>query len=938
MTLERTQETTDFLSPYSFIWEIEKSAAINENSEQVTETSSNQDQTINNPNTAESTSSIVDSKSASNTTSISDPNHLQNQIASASQISKPTIAEQPLKKVTPSALLTNTNLKSETESSDNVNYAANQDSTNPTEEVIQFGNLPTPGNARSGAVETTGTLKIIKNEASGSFDVIISNADTPEGIEEVKVPVWSATGGQDDVQWYTAKKQLDNTYKAVVSVSNHKNDIGEYYIHLYYVNRKNQLIGVGGTTTTISKTATQPTGTMTIANVNAVTGDFDVVVSNVYAPNGLSQMLIPVWSETGGQDDIQWYTARRQTDGTYKISVSPVNHKNHTGTYHAHLYYRETSGKLTGIGGVTTSVSQSPVSGKITITNKNNKLGTFDIVVTEVASAGGITEILVPVWGDPNGQNDMKWYSASRQSDGTYKVSVKASDHQFETGTYHAHLYYKQNNGQLKGLGGTTTHVQTQLNSGKINIVNQNNQSGSFDVIISDISTSFELKEIVVPIWSDKGGQDDIQWYTATRQSDGNYKVSVSISNHQFNTGIYNIHLYYRASNGQLTGIGGRTLKVDASASQPTGSLSIEKTTTGFDVVVNDVHSPNGLANIYVPVWSDTGGQDDIQWYVATKQANGTYRASVNTSSQHGNVSGKYHVHLYYSLPNGQMIGIGGTSTEVTGQKANTGVSASYQGTGLYTLDFKNIYGAGVLNVAVWSDTGGQDDIRWYQASPLGNGRYSLNFNVQDHANTGIYHVHAYLTANGQHTFQAATTINVTRNNYEAPYYSQSDSRWGGVVYGNYNISFSGCVPAVVAMAASGIKGKIVTPIDVANYLYHSTQEFNKTHGAGTTAAGLIKAANHWGVKTSALQSQHAVVQALQNGYYVAAAIGDSVFVKSPTTHEIILKGYQNGKTYVMDPYTPSRNGWYDVSYLWSISSTWYGDIYQGTTFIQLSE
>ncbi|MGQ7458522.1 GBS Bsp-like repeat-containing protein, partial [Streptococcus suis] len=56
-------------------------------------------------------------------------------------------------------------------------------------------------------------------------------------------------------------------------------------------------------------------------------------------------VLVPIWSDENGQDDLRWYTAVRQTDGTYKVSVSKKDHKNSTGTYHIHLYYQYSSGR-----------------------------------------------------------------------------------------------------------------------------------------------------------------------------------------------------------------------------------------------------------------------------------------------------------------------------------------------------------------------------------------------------------------------------------------------------------------------------------------------------------------------------------------------------------------------------------------------------------------
>ena len=79
-------------------------------------------------------------------------------------------------------------------------------------------------------------------------------------------------------------------------------------------------------------------GTISIKNNNPETGTFDVIVSNVGAPYGVREVKVPIWSSVNGQDDIIWYTAARQSDGTYKVTVKASNHKNSVGEYNIHLY------------------------------------------------------------------------------------------------------------------------------------------------------------------------------------------------------------------------------------------------------------------------------------------------------------------------------------------------------------------------------------------------------------------------------------------------------------------------------------------------------------------------------------------------------------------------------------------------------------------------
>ena len=53
-------------------------------------------------------------------------------------------------------------------------------------------------------------------------------------------------------------------------------------------------------------------------------------------------------------------------------------------------------------------------------------------------------------------------------------------------------------------------------------------------------------------------------------------------------------------------------------------------------------------------------------------------------------------------------------------------------------------------------------------------------------------------------------------------------------------------------------------------------------------------------------------------------------------THELVLKGYDNGKTYVRDPYNAANNGWYPVDYLFGVKSVDPTDNTEGSPFIAI--
>ena len=233
-----------------------------------------------------------------------------------------------------------------------------------------------------------------------------------------------------------------------------------------------------------------------------------------------------------------------------------------------HLYYVQNDGKLVGAGGIKTNVSISKPQGKISIQNRNSETGDFDIVVSGIVSPGGLKEVSLPTWSEANGQDDIKWYNAERQPDGTYRKRVRASDHNNVQGEYNVHLYYVQNDGRLVGAGGIKTNVSISKPQGKISIQNKNNDTGEFDIVVSGIVAPEGLKTVYLPTWSEANGQDDVQWYTADRQADGTYRKHVYARDHKNNAGEYNVHLYYLNNQNQLQGAGGEKTSISVNRPQ----------------------------------------------------------------------------------------------------------------------------------------------------------------------------------------------------------------------------------------------------------------------------------------------------------------------------------------------------------------------------------
>ena len=795
-------------------------------------------------------------------------------------------------------------------------------------------------NAKPAADPTEGSLSgkidIVNNDTmTGRFDVVISNVKAPNGVRSVSVPIWSETGGQDDLVWYTANRQANGTYTVNVKAADHKNSTGLYNVHLYYVQNNGQMTGVGGTTTNVyfgkRPVDLKPSGTLTIENNNAKSGTFDAVITNITAPLGVKEVLVPSWSLENGQDDLIWHKATKQTDGSYRVTIKASENKGNKGNYRADAYIVDNSNNRHYIAEKVVSVDYTRPSGVLTIENNNTAAGTFDAVVSNIVAPNGLKEVLVPSWSLENGQDDLIWHKATRQADGSYRVTIKASDHKNSTGNYRADAYMVDDSNNRFYLTEKVVEVRQSRPTASLTIENNNVSTGSFDAVIRNVVAPNGVKEILVPSWSLENGQDDLVWHKANRQSDGSYRVTIKASDHKNSLGNYRADLYV-VDNDNNRHYVTETI-VNVKHDKPTGIISVvnnNKDTGTFDVIIKDVYSPKGVRAVQVPTWSDKEGQDDLRWYEAARQANGDYKVSVK-ASDHKNSTGKYHVHLYYIQNDGSRIGIGTTTTDVEFRNATTKTQAAIKNVnatnGTYTVAVDQApQGRQIKNirVAAWSKAH-QENLYWYSATPTGM-HTEITVSANNHGNeVGNYTTHVYVDYKdgGVEGFNLGQTALSPRNqkvNPQTTYYSQRDPRWAGKYYGVSNVDQSGCVPTSLAMTFTDILGRTILPTTVADYLYNNTDSFNKGE-AGTDSDGIVAATRNWGLKSQLINGAGGIAEALMAGKHVLAAVGNSQFTSDPYTHELVLHGYDNGRTYVRDPYNSGNNGWYSINYLHSIKS-----------------
>ena len=419
-------------------------------------------------------------------------------------------------------------------------------------------------------VPVSANLSISKNENNGTFTIIAKNLKGLEGYKEVKIPFWSHANGMSDIKWYTPTRQADGSYTVTVKASDHENANGRYEAQVFYIDARGQKRFVQKAFVERNDPS-KPTGVISITN-NKDSGTFDVVISDVYSPKGVRTVQVPIWSEVDGQDDIRWYEAVRQTNGSYKVTVQVANHKYSTGIYNVHLYYIQNDGSQIGVGGTQTNVTLSEPKADLAITGLNNATGSYDVVISNLIAPRGFKEVLVPTWSEKNGQDDIIWYKATMQANGDYKVTVRSSNHKGDSGLYNSHVYLVDNDGKYIGLGGKQVTLDITKTQGTLTIANNDKNRGTFDVLITNLTNPSGISGVLIPVWSEQNGQDDLVWHNATKQDDGSYKVTISASQHKWNSGKYIVHGYIVDASGKNIGFGATS--ADVVAPKKIGSAS----------------------------------------------------------------------------------------------------------------------------------------------------------------------------------------------------------------------------------------------------------------------------------------------------------------------------------------------------------------------------
>ena len=496
---------------------------------------------------------------------------------------------------------------------------------------------------------------------------------------------------------------------------------------------------------------------------------------------------IAMWSQHNGQDDMKWFRGVKQDNGKWIVTVPMCNYKD-LGRYQVHAYDGTTiiaGDRIDIVQNVThkftnyTTTTDNCVGAETKVAYCDYGCGTKDVIgwtekdhtvtavqdnnvltvkMADVASHGH-TKVKFAVWSMENGQDDLAWYNAEKQADGNWACKVDLTKHH-STGNYQIHAYASTGDSDTMRMAG---HVVAQIAA-----FDDVKQPKVVATVTADYSTmkitvrnAEEYEKISVPVWSEVNGQDDIKWYKATKQAGGSWTCDVDLAAHN-STGRYLIHVYGTKA-GKTELIANTTASV---AKLPATKLpTVEAVVSAdYNTMKLTVRNTGTYDQIRIPVWSEVNGQDDINWYKATKQSDGSWTYTVDLTAH--NSTGRYQIHVY-SVKAGKMELIASTTANVAKlptTKNPTVEAVVSEKLGTMQITVKNAGAYEKVMIPVWSEANGQDDLVWYSAKKGSDGNWTYTVNLKKHNSVGAYQIHVYGTKNGTQTLIAHTRVVVTNS------------------------------------------------------------------------------------------------------------------------------------------------------------------------------
>lgn len=385
-----------------------------------------------------------------------------------------------------------------------------------------------------------------------------------------------------------------------------------------------------------------------------------------------------------------------------------------------------------------------------------NDTQTFTRVTVSSSIMQG-NEVRLAVWNDKAGQaTTLKWfYKFGCYSSCSFDISILEFG---LSGKYYCDAYIVSVN-NISFIGRDDFNVSDITGSSPV-ITDLDKTNYSFKARVGNLQSASGIASVRFAIWSKTSGQDDLVWTNGTIESTINklYQSTVTeyLSKHKYLNDTYCIHVYAKGNNGVDSFIGYLNEYIELVDNKISAFLNNEQTTVSVAI-----SSPLMQGNeVQLAIWNDKAGQSSsLKWFYKYKCYSSCEFAI--TIKDFG-LSGKYYCDSYLVRGNDKMyVGrdnfivdplTGDIPTVTDKDKENLSFKAN-------VTNIHSDSGVKGIRFAIWSKTGGQDDLVWTNGPivPLTKTTYNSSITefISKHKyRNDIYYIHVYATGkNGVDSF-----------------------------------------------------------------------------------------------------------------------------------------------------------------------------------------
>ena len=444
-------------------------------------------------------------------------------------------------------------------------------------------------------------------------------------------------------------------------------------------NGDNTLLTNSGWIVDVPKDTEAPT--ISEVEVTNVTSFGYTVTCTVLDNVGISKVVMPTWTEAGGQDDIIWGDATTFIiKASYNVSFS--SHNFEYGHYNTHIYAYDLAGNYTSypvIVDVPAVLPETPASGTVEedtyfISSAMNKNYVLDVSGVSTDNNANV-QLYFTLGTSPN----QMWKISDPDGDGYYTIIAQHSGKALDAAG-----------------GGTTdgTNVQQYDINGSDAQLWQlvDNGDGTYRILNKLSGLALDLTDAVLALGQNiqlysPNGTPAQSWYLIPADLEG-----PEISNVEFT----------------------------------------EISNAGFRVTctVNDV---SGIEKVEFPAWTSSNGTDDQIWHAAS--ISGNTATCYIPITEHNSEPGYYELHIYATDTVGNTSAVSTFGVDVPNRIGNSPVSGTIA-SGTYFIancqnqnfvaDVDGVSAENGANIHLWETLGVNRNQMWEISDPDGDGYYTI--------------------------------------------------------------------------------------------------------------------------------------------------------------------------------------------------------------------